>query len=808
MKVVFGAWHSTANLNTTLSEITLTFLDEDGVAIGDAEVLSPAGTNDYEWKERTGDAVIPVGTRAISFRIDIFEPRTSGVWVKVDDTFLTIQPAEDKDLDAVLDFNDIDNDNDGLVDEGSYTTNLLSNGDFTRSGESWDVSGLNYHVMEARSGAESTMLGSSSGYTPTTGSATQVVTMASIGFGNTDNLDSVLAASDMKVVFGAWHSTANVTTSLSGITLAFLDEAGMAIGDAEVLSPEGTNDFEWKKRTGEAVIPVGTRAVSFKIDMVEPRTSGVWVKLDEAFIYIHDLSDHDNDGLGYTEELQLGTNPGDADTDNDGISDGYEVAYGLDPTDRSDGRLDSDDDGLSNFAEFSLGTDIGSNDSDGDGIPDGEDNFPSEPKAELSGLVDIINAGDINNDGISDFISIVVDGEGDIAVGLRAGDNIFEKPEKAFTASAEYQETQVILLGDMSGNEVPDIGLFGMIEQESDDGRKTLKPRLEVIDPIDGSIAKFNWPANWIEASIVKLDDINGNGTNDIALQGRFLNGELRPQLFAKDGATGEKIAVYGFPNLYKDPQWHQHGDVNGDDIPDIALSGQLLKNGKYQVKVVNAKVFNDRLISYNFPDKWDNASWHKLSDINSDEVADWGMLGIRKDDGRTQLFTKSGNEVRGTLGLFAWPEGMQNITLSTVSDMDNNGIDEISLSGFRTDVSRHQIAVKSGSDRNDQLLRITWADNYADVIYHVINDIDGNGIAEFGLMGKDTRANQYVLSIAYVDESLAHETKQVNLGNDWQKAPSVILLDDEDNDGMKELLFYGNSNSGSPKIRKVASPL
>ncbi|WP_155661552.1 hypothetical protein [Alteromonas macleodii] len=48
----------------------------------------------------------------------------SGVWVKVDDTFLTIQPAEDKDLDAVLDFNDIDNDNDGLVDE-DYTPTII-----------------------------------------------------------------------------------------------------------------------------------------------------------------------------------------------------------------------------------------------------------------------------------------------------------------------------------------------------------------------------------------------------------------------------------------------------------------------------------------------------------------------------------------------------------------------------------------------------------------------------------------------------------------------------------------------------------
>jgi hypothetical protein len=91
-------------------------------------------------------------------------------------------------------YTDIDLDDDGLVDEGSYTTNVLANGDFTQSEASWDVKGLQFHSLEARSGAESTMLGSNSSYSATTGSATQVVTMASIGFGNTDNLDSVLAA--------------------------------------------------------------------------------------------------------------------------------------------------------------------------------------------------------------------------------------------------------------------------------------------------------------------------------------------------------------------------------------------------------------------------------------------------------------------------------------------------------------------------------------------------------------------------------------------------------------------------------------
>ena len=46
-----------------------------------------------------------------------------------------------------------------------------------------------------------------------------------------------------------------------------------------------------------------------------------------------DSSDHDEDGLSYDEELELGTDPESADTDSDGYTDGEEVHAGTDPLD-------------------------------------------------------------------------------------------------------------------------------------------------------------------------------------------------------------------------------------------------------------------------------------------------------------------------------------------------------------------------------------------------------------------------------------------------------------------------------------------
>ena len=529
--------------------------------------------------------------------------------------------------------------------------------------------------------------------------------------------------------------------------------------------------------------------------------------MDDAFINIHDISDPDNDGLGYTTEINEGTDPNDPDTDNDGIPDGIEYLNGLNPLNRRDGDLDQDEDGFSNFEEFSLGTDINASDTDSDGIPDSSDNLPTQPNVIVTGIIDVVEIGDVDNDAINDYAVVESDEEGTITAAVVFGGDIYLPPEKSVRWANKYQTPHVIVLDDMTGNGVPDIGVFGVIEQQDEFNNTTLKPRLEVKDPVNGDTIRFNWPANWFEVSVIQLDDVTGNGHKDIGLQGRFINGGLRPQLVVKDGLTGENGATYSFPNLFSAPQWHQHSDMNGDDVSDISISGQLLKNGKTQTKVVNAKVPGDLIASYNFPNKWNNVSWNKLADVNGDAVVDWGLLGQNKEDGRVQLFTKSGNEVRGSLGIYAWPEGMQDVEIGVTPDLNFDGVEELMLSGFRTDVQRHQISVKSGSNRSDQLLRLTWADNYSEVSYHVLSNINGDNMASFALLGRDDRANQYVLSIAQVDPALSSETTQINLGTSWSKPPIIKLLDDDNNDGMKELLFIGKDSSNELMLRKVSSP-
>ncbi len=101
------------------------------------------------------------------------------------------------------------------------------------------------------------------------------------------------------------------------------------------------------------------------------------------------LLDYDGDGLTNEQEYKLGTDMNDSDTDSGGVSDGAEVSYGSDPLDDDDDQyIDSDGDGLTDILERDHNTNPYKIDTDNDGLPDGWVDYNKNGEKDLGEFED------------------------------------------------------------------------------------------------------------------------------------------------------------------------------------------------------------------------------------------------------------------------------------------------------------------------------------------------------------------------------------------------------------------------------------
>lgn len=266
-------------------------------------------------------------------------------------------------------------------------------------------------------------------------------------------------------------------------------------------------------------------------------------------------ADSDNDGLFDQIELQLGTNPNDADSDDDGVPDGQEIDPGIDSD--GDGLVngkdaDSDNDGIFDGTEMGFdcsgpGTnpDVGAcipdadggatttdpldNDTDGTGASDGSEDVNG------NGTID---AGETNPNNAADDNS-VIDSDGD---GL--GD-AFEAAHGSNPLDADTDDDGVI--DSFEPNPTQDIdgdGLNSLSDADSDndglfDGTEMgLGCSSPATDTSKKRCRKDNDAGNTKTGPLNKDTDGGGvsDGSEDPTLNGAFGTGELNPNDKTDDG--------------------------------------------------------------------------------------------------------------------------------------------------------------------------------------------------------------------------------------------------------------------------------
>jgi alpha-tubulin suppressor-like RCC1 family protein len=141
---------------------------------------------------------------------------------------------------------------------------------------------------------------------------------------------------------------------------------GIAVGESNHMAGLAVDGSVWMWGDNTS----GALGLGTTTNQPTPTAIGSFSLADNSWL----LSDEDGDGLPAWLEIEIGTDPGNADSNGDGIRDDVALASGKSAT-----NSDTDGDGVLNARERELGTDPFVADTDGDGVNDAADCFPLDP---------------------------------------------------------------------------------------------------------------------------------------------------------------------------------------------------------------------------------------------------------------------------------------------------------------------------------------------------------------------------------------------------------------------------------------------
>jgi subtilisin family serine protease len=479
-----------------------------------------------------------------------------------------------------------------------------------------------------------------------------------------------------------------------------------------------------------------------------------------------------------------------SDVDGDNIADYIELYYGLDPFDETDALADNDGDGLTNIEEIALGSDLNNPDTDGDGVEDGvemasgSDLLDKNIMVGQNGILSAIR--DINDDGVKDWINYVVD-ESSFDIALLNGVDVSELSK--FSISHNYDSAALYLLASRNTDNVDEIGIFGFDSNAN-------RYQLAVYDGMNGvKIGNWNWPATLSDVSFQALDDLTLDGVQEYAISGvHTVNGTR--QLIVKDGVTKATYQTFKWPNLWDDTRFVTMTDVTQDDVPEVAMYGRHTRLDKGQLFIYDGANADSKVDVYNWNKLWSDIQLVEMDDVDGDGTIDWGQFGQRKDDGRYQWVVKKGNDKRGVIRVFSWPNDLVEVKPLLVADRTEDGIREVALFGVNPDSGRVFVRINDGRLPNERIANISWPASWEDIQVKELGDLNNDGFSEFGLLGY-TKTNRTVQLIVK-DGQTTTEYGRYTLPGNWEGLSLEHY--DIDNDGSDDVVISG-TNQGSGGI-------
>ncbi|WP_353497643.1 hypothetical protein [Vibrio sp. CB1-14] len=733
----------------------------------------------------------------------------------------------DADYDGIGDNEDTDDDNDGLSDEyellNGTDPNLPDNGLVDRDNDGYPLF-VEYQAQSFDNNAQSVptrdkyrlftfaddkdiVSFASQGWQVASGVDSRdgyAVNSTTHADGGEDTLTLTSKFHNGSIVYWAKTSTENEfdklylkvdgvkveSTELSGIngwTQFVVDiEEGQHTVSWHYIKDDETNENEDTVWLSDIVMPID-------LDGLDSDGDG----LTDAWEYKHGLDpynpadanqDSDNDGLTNLEEFFAGTDPRSDDTDGDGIPDKFEIDNNLDPLDATDALNDADGDGLSNLMEYVLGTSLSNSDSDGDGVSDFDElnngTNPLDSKDFVEDYVQALLWGDVNKDGRDNVVTL------DTSSDLFAKVTLFGGNALGILRSQELElglnQISLHKLSDRNNDGIAEVGLFGL---DSERNRYTLVV-LNIAKDIQ-VMGKWNWSATLHDARFQEIDDLDLDGKPDYAMSGRHKVNNTN-QLIVRSSTSKATINTYKWVNNWSNVSFFAVPDRTKDTIPEVALFGTHKRNGKGQMFVLDGADAS-KLEVYNWNPVWQNGQVMLLEDMNGDGYRDIALFGQRSDDGRYQVAIKHGHKRSGMVGSKTWPTELTKAQPVLISDRDGDGVKEIALFGQseKGGTSKLKLWITASSSVQ-RLQNLAWNNVWSEASIQEIPDLDGDGLKEVVLVGRNSVSGRLELSV----RSSADGSQLINLAlpDTWEDIDFTI--GDVNGDNVDDLVLLGQSQS------------
>ena len=270
----------------------------------------------------------------------------------------------------------------------------------------------------------------------------------------------------------------------------------------------------------------------------------------------------------------------------------------------------------------------------------------------------------------------------------------------------------------------------------------TLVPLLLIKDGVIPSqtINQYPFPKHWINLHAQTIPDIDNDGIPEVTLFGEHPT-KGNGFLFIRNGVNTEKLSQYNWSKKWSNISFSQLNDLDGDGKNELALFGTNIDDGRHQLIVKKGDSKLGLKTTFNWPNTFISPQYLQVKDRNNDGIDEQAVFGFNTDENRYQLMIKNGANRSQTLTNIFWPNNWTDAAVSEVTDLTGDSINEFALTGVNLQSMNKEVQVRDGATKA-VMNTLSWPETWTEPAL-VLSSTQSNSI---GLSGNNANGQASII--------------------------------------------------------------